>query len=207
MQRRVERRRADQSAAGFQDTDDFRGAAERVADMLQDGDGNNPVEGFVHERQRLADAQHVGAVVVDDLECDDIAVIDVPSSGAAVQNQPVAAGVDQLGHFGAVGVLRDVFRLRDARLRPQRIRQVVHLVAVPPMGHVIAQECPQLRHFILAQVADRRLLRLFTSFKLAELSEMMQPRPRASGRNGSRDVGIGAKVTFFVEVLQRCVNG
>ena len=60
------------------------------------------------ERQHLADAEHVGGVVIGDLEVDDVGVVAVAPAGAGIEDQPVRMGGDQLLDVAVIGVLRDV---------------------------------------------------------------------------------------------------
>ncbi len=120
--------------------------------MLQHGDGDHRVEAGVLERQLLAHADHVGGVVVGDLEVDDTWEIHPSPPGAAVQHQPgVADLVDQGQGVFVIAVGGDLGRGRHAGGGAQVVAEKVRLAAGDAAGQVVPQQGRELFQLLRAQ--------------------------------------------------------
>ncbi len=79
-----ERDRTEEFASRFQHPANLLGANKWVANVLEDGNGHNGVEGIIFERKPFADADDIGGVVIDDLIINNVVKILGTTTTAAI---------------------------------------------------------------------------------------------------------------------------
>lgn len=112
-------------ASRLENADNFSRAPKWILYMLQHSNRDNSVKTSIQKRKHFTYSTHVGRIVRNNLEIDDIAIIAVSLSGPAIENKAVRVFLNQMQDISIIIVAANRQRIHNVELRSKFTREKI----------------------------------------------------------------------------------